>query len=156
MKKNIFTSFILLLSFALFTACGSNSKQDPEPVAGPYAFFNATTPLTVYDYEENNGTVEAGVYEIKVQLLKDGLAYPGQIVNMQPFDYKYGSVYAQTVITDANGYATFYYMVPEDYSKVKGENYTIEALYLDYEVDPANPDRAPKVLLRQDFEIRLR
>ena len=156
MKKNILTSFILLLSLAFFTACGSNSKKDPIPAAGPYSFFNATTPLTVKDFEENNGTIEAGVYELKVQLLKNGLGEPGQIVYMQPFDYKYGSIWQETVVTDANGYALFYYKVPTDYAKVKGENYTIQAVYLDNEINPEHPDAARKVILTQDFEIRLR
>jgi len=46
MKKNIIYGFVITVMAVLFTACGSDSKVDPIKV-GPYAFFNATTPITI-------------------------------------------------------------------------------------------------------------
>ena len=120
MKKYIIAT-IVFLSLLGLSGCGSNSKSDPvniDPVVpvdqtdpslpniNGYSFFNATTPLEI--------SVNNKDYEIKVQLLKDGYALPGQIVNMKSFNSTYGSILnSMNVTTDEVGYATFLYHSPD-------------------------------------------
>ncbi len=72
--------------------------------ASKYAFFNATTPLVVSETDTP--------YEMKVQLLKDGLAISGEEVELKPFDSVYGDVSSFKVTTGSDGYAVFNYTSP--------------------------------------------
>ena len=156
MKKNIMYGVLLLVSIVLFTACGTDQKENPPQPDGPYSFFNATTPLEIKRVVvDENGTI--GNYTIAVQLLKNGLVEPGEIVEMLPFDLKYGFVTNIVVSTGANGYAVFTYVPPENYSDVIGQDITIQAVYLDSTVTNVTSDTsAPTILLTQDFVLQFR
>lgn len=159
MKKNIMYGFLLLVSIALFTACGTDQKENPPQPDGPYSFFNATTPIEIKRavVDENGTTIENGTYTIAVQLLKNGLVESGEIVQMLPFDLKYGFVTNIVVSTGENGYAVFTYVPPENYSNVIGQDITIQAVYLDSTVTNVTSDTsAPTILLTQDFVLQFR
>ncbi|PTB87043.1 hypothetical protein C9925_01980, partial [cyanobacterium G8-9] len=108
MKSNIINSLIVLLTLTLFVSCGTDSSENPVPV-GPFAFFNATTPLVVSaPVMDINGTViGGGDYNLSVQLLEYDLVKPEEIIEMKSFPLQYGVVAEQIVITDTNGRATF-------------------------------------------------
>ncbi len=182
MKRKVIYNFILaVVSMFLVVGCGSNSKENPiAPVApaGPYSFFNATTPVIVKKRVviiDNNCTSntcidnsetssESGSANISVQLLKFGLAEPGQTVQMKPFDYRYGRILNMVVDTDESGYAIFEYVAPEgnDYNAIIGQDVIIQAIFLappeeDEEVDEdEDEDGAPEVVLTQDFLLQFR
>jgi hypothetical protein len=94
-----------------------------------------------------------GMY-ISVQLLKEGLALPGELVHMLSFDIAYGAIVNQYVTTDQNGRAMFEYEAPtgSNYDAIRGQDITIQAQYL----DPESTSATPKVLLTQDFVLQFR
>jgi len=148
MKKNMINSLMLILTFVLLTACGSNNKDNR-----PYAFFNATTPTIVV----NNGLT----YDIDVQLLIADVAAPGQTVYMKAFDFRYGRVLNSVDDTDGNGYATFKYQAPSgsDYDLIRGQDITIQAVYFDPTPPESNTTSRPEVpdiLAAQDFVLQFR
>ena len=153
-------SLVLVFFVLVLTACGTDTKENPPKPDGPYSFFNATTPLKITAPKEVNGTVTENIYEIKVQLLEFGLAKSGESIQMKPFDVKYGFVTNAIETTDANGFATFIYNAPEKYNNVRGQDITIEAIYIDPESEsgaatnrrPSQPD----ILLTQDFVLQFR
>jgi len=156
MKKNLIYSLVLVLTVALFSACGTNSKENPPEPIGPYTFFNGTTPLKIIKPIEVNGTISSADYNVIVQLLKNGLVEPGQSVQMKPFDFRYGNILNSVVSTDANGNAIFKYQAPSgsDYDSIRGQDITIQAIFLDPEVDATSSTQ--DILLIQDFVLQFR
>ena len=153
-------SLVLLFFVLVLTACGTDTKENPPEPDGPYSFFNATTPLKITAPTENNGTIIGNTYEIKVQLLEFGLAKSGESIQMKPFDVKYGFVTNAIESTDKNGFATFTYNSPENYSQVRGQDVTIEAIYLDPNSDTNTTGNSgptqPNILLTQEFVLQFR
>ena len=156
MKKNIIYSLIVVMITALITSCGTNVKENPES-NGPYSFFNATTPLKISAPIDVNGTIVGGTYVVSVDLLGYGFPLSAEIINMRPFDIKYGFVTNSVVLTDINGRASFAYNLPENYSLIRGQDTVIQAVYLDNTVvpNPNGPTNRP-VLLTQDFVLQFR
>jgi len=157
--KKIYT-LVLVFFVLVLTACGTDTKENPPEPDGPYSFFNATTPLKITAPTDNNGTITGNTYEIKVQLLEFGLAKSGESIQMKPFDAKYGFVTNAIEATDNNGFATFTYNSPEKYSDVRGQDITIEAIYLDPKSAASTstnsgPSR-PNILLTQEFVLQFR
>ncbi len=68
-------------------------------------FFNATTPVEITQPDTS--------YEIKAQIIKDGLIESGATIKMKPFDSQYGSLSNYEVLTGEDGYAVFKYTSPE-------------------------------------------
>ena len=153
-------SLVLVFFVLVLTACGTDTKENPPEPDGPYSFFNATTPLKVSTPSvDSNGTVIGGTYEIKLQLLEFGLAKSGESIQIKPFDAKYGFVTNTIETTDNNGFATFTYNAPEKYNDVRGQDITIEAIYLDPESQVSTTSTGPtkpKILLTQDFVLQFR
>ena len=160
MKKNIIYSFILVLTVALVTACGTNSKENPPVSEGPYAFFNATTPLKITKPTEVNGTIVGNDFNVSVQLLKNGLVEAGASIQMKPFDFRYGSVKDSVVDTDQNGIAKFDYVAPtgSEYNAIRGQDITIEAVFLDpdNQASTTTSSSTPSILLTQEFVLQFR
>ena len=160
MKKNIIYSFILVLTVSLLTACGTNTKENPPAPDGPYTFFNATTPLKITKPTEVNGTITGNDSNVSVQLLKNGLVEAGQSVQIKPFNLRYGSVLNSVVDTDVNGNAIFKYQVPSgsNYDSIRGQDITIQAVFLDPEVDATSSSSSSTqdILLTQDFVLQFR
>ncbi len=164
MQRQKIYHFIIVVFVVLFTACGTDSKENPSGTAssGPYGFFNATTPLTIMaPIVDVNGTIiGGGNYQIKVQLLEHGFSKSGEIVQMKPFDRNYGFVTNEIVLTNNNGDAVFEYNYPDDYAKIRGQNITVEAIFFDpAQVIFDNPYGDPikrKVLLTQEFVLQFR
>ena len=168
MKKHMMHSFLLVVSMLLVVACGTDTKENPPQADGPYAFFNATTPLTI---TENAGggctsstctsssvTSDSNSTNIEVQLLKYGFAEPGQSIQMLPFDSRYGAVTNIVVETDENGFAIFEYTPPtgNEYNAIRGQSITIQAVYLDGEdgTVTTTSSSAPDIILIQDFVLQ--
>ncbi len=164
MKKNIIYNLVVVLTAAFLTACGTDSKENPQST-GPYSFFNATTPITVTrsgttscatsTCVDNNISVDTNI-TIAVQLLKNGVVEPNQVVQMLPFDLKYGFVEDLVVLTTTNGYAVFNYQPAENYDAIIGQDVTIQAVFLDPEAVLTSSTDTPKELLRQDFVLQFR
>jgi len=156
MKKNIIYSFIMMFVVVLFTACGSDNKENPPKPDSPYNFFNATTPLKIKKLDvDKNGTIINDGYTVAVQLLKDGLVESAEIIQMLPFNLEYGFVTDMVVTTGTNGYAVFTYYPPENYATVIGQDITIQAVFLDPEATVSG-NVAPEILLTQDFVLQFR
>ena len=139
----------------LFTACGSDNKENPPEPVGPYPFFNASTPVLVTAPSiDANCTVGCSDYNLTLQLLEYDLVKPGEIIQMKSFPIQYGFVTNQVVVTDINGIATFTYNAPiaNDYNVIRGQDITIQAVYLDSESTSTTPD----ILLTQDFVLQFR
>ena len=160
MKKNLIYSLVLVLTVALLSACGTNSKENPPEPEGPYAFFNATTPVKITKPTEVNGTITGNDFNVSVQLLKNGLVEPGQPIQMKPFDFRYGSVKASVVDTDQNGIAKFDYEAPtgSEYNAIRGQDITIEAVFLDpdSQASTTTSSSTPSILLTQEFVLQFR
>lgn len=159
MKQNKLYTAILAISMLIFSGCGNDTKENPPAPDGPYSFFNATTPVKITKPVEINGTVEENSQEISVQVLKYGLAAPGETVEMLPFDYRYGSLINSIVETDENGRAVFEYEAPtgSDYNAIRGSIITIQAVF-EEPIDPdsnviVDEDAPPNIILTQDFEL---
>ena len=197
MKRKIIYGLILSFSIFFINGCGSDDKANPiVDNTGPYAFFNATTPIVITksggascgsgattssgggfcfsggtsctscgDTSDSNATDTSsqisnneGMF-ISVQLLKHGLVEPGELVQMLPFNIAYGAVVNHYAITDENGRAMFEYEAPvgANYDAIRGQDVTIQAVYLDNEaVRPGDEDRKVDVLLTQDFVLQFR
>lgn len=161
MKKNILHGFLLLIAIVVFTACGTDQKENPPEPDGPYSFFDATTPLTITKPSVDvNGTTIGGDYNISVTLREFDLPKVGEEITMRPFPSAYGFLAESSVTTDANGRATFFYTAPSgsDFDAVRGQSFTIQAVYLDSTIvatTTTNPT-APVVLLEQEFELQFR
>ena len=80
----------------------SGGDTTPPSVKG-YSFYNATTT------EVSQGSTP---YDVKIQLLKDGYAVPGEKIKMKAFPSVYGSVSAHEVTTGTDGFAEFDYTSP--------------------------------------------
>lgn len=162
MKKQKIYSFIIVIFTVLFTACGTDTKENPNGSSGPYSFFNATTPLKIMPLVmDENGTIIGGeAYQLKVQLLEHGFSKSGEIIQMKPFDRSYGFITNDVVLTNNNGDAIFEYNHPDDYAKIRGQDITIEAIFFDpTQVVIDNPYGAPverRVLLTQKFVLQFR
>jgi len=160
MKKNIIYTLLFIVTVGLLTACGSDSKENPPEPEGPYAFFNATTPVKITKPTEVNGTIAGNDFNVSVQLLKNGLVEPGQPIQMKPFDFRYGSVKDSVVDTDQNGIAKFDYESPTGsaYDAIRGQDITIEAVFLDpdSQVSTTSSTSTPSVLLTQEFVLQFR
>ena len=163
MEKNIMYNFVLLVSIILFTACGTDQKENPSEPDGPYSFFDASTPLRITKSSTDaNGTVIGGDYNITVRLLEFNLAKAGEFVQMKPFSSAYGFVTETVVTTDESGTAKFIFNPPmgNDYNAIRGQDITIQAIYLSSQealattesTDPTPPD----ILLTQDFVLQFR
>lgn len=156
MKKRMIQIILLSMSLVLFIACGTDQKEN-KPNNGIYSFVNATTPVKISAAVDANGTVIGTSFLIKVQLLEHGLVKPGEIVEMKSFDYRYGFVTNNVVVTDQNGYANFTYNLPEKYNAIKGQTITIEAIYLDPTQiiiqSPGSAPVKPKIALTQKFVL---
>ena len=154
MKQNKLYSLILALSLLIFSGCGNDTKENPDAPSGPYAFINATTPKQITRF------ASAGT-EISVQLVKYGLAEPGQLIQMRPFDSKYGEMDISFAITDLNGKATFLFIAPEgsDFTELKGQDTIIRAVFEEPLEDKEgffDPDAPPVILLTQEFLLEFR
>jgi len=152
-------SLVLVFFVLVLTACGTDTKENPPTPDGPYSFFNVTTPLKVSAPSVDvNGTVIGGAYAIKLQLLEFGLPKIGESIQMKPFDVKYGFVTNAIETTDSNGFATFTYNAPEKYSDVRGQELTIEAIYLDPNSASTTTTNSgptkPSILLTQEIVLQ--
>ena len=96
-----------------------NSGGGTNPASG-LKFINATTPMEI--------TQAATLYEIKVQIEKDGYVATDKIVKMKPFDRKFGSVSTYESVTGADGYAVFQYTSPET-MPANGTSTTLELVH---------------------------
>jgi hypothetical protein len=109
---------------------------------------------------DTNSSATEQVTIISVQLLKFGLVEPGEIVEMKPFDRKYGFLTNSLAVTDINGRANFVYNLPEDFNAIRGQNITIQAIYTEKEeganVSSPYEDKPKNVLLTQDFVLQFR
>ena len=114
----------------LLSACGSNNKTDPIPIATPppggYAFSNFTSTLNIEEYK---------TYPIRFQLTKDGLAVPDVSVFMKVPDQSIGFIDKTTITTDANGKGVFSYSPPAVFPK-KG---TLSVVYTDGNITLEEP-----------------
>ncbi len=153
-SQSFIYSFLFIVSVFVFSACGADTKENSESSSsGPYAFFNATTPLDIV----NDGNSS----EISVQVLEYGLAKAGELVQMLPFPKEYGFVTNSIALTDLNGKATFIYNPPTgaDYNDIRGQSITIQAIFVNpFQIptgDPTKPDK-PEILLTQDFVLNFR
>ena len=167
MKQNKLYGVILAISMLIFSGCGNDTKENPDAPDGPYSFFNATTPITITrDGMTCSSCIDNGLYldenitEIAVQLLKNGLVESGEIVQMLPFDLKYGGVSEIVVTTTTNGYAVFTYMPPENYDEIRGQNVIITAIFEEpIGVDEnvvVDEDAPPIIILEQEFLLQFR
>jgi len=163
MRKNIILSFVLLLVIVLFTACGTDQKENPPAPDGPYSFFDASTPLKITKPSvDGNGTIIGGDYNITVRLLEFDLAKQGESIQMKPFSTTYGFVTDTVVVTDKNGEAKFIYNAPtgSDYNDIIGQDITVQAVYLDSLVigttTATTGPTKPNILLTQDFVLQFR
>jgi predicted small lipoprotein YifL len=104
----------------------SSDAGDTPPSSGipdsGYALYNITTPVTI--------SLPATSYEIKAQVLKDGLVLSGKEVTLKPFESQYGSVKEYTVKSGADGYANFLYTSPDTLPN-NGTAHTITIFMLD-------------------------
>ena len=186
MKKNIINSFMMMFAMVLFVACGSDSKENPPEPESPYTFFNVTTPIIITQSSggsscssgtcngktsscssgtcsdktlDTNSTSTPGT-SISLQLLKYGLVEAGEMIEMKPFNHKYGFVTNSFVTTDLNGKATFIYNAPEDFNAIRGQNITIQAIYAEQSNSTSdsssNTDRSKDILLTQDIVLQFR
>ncbi len=163
--KKIYT-LVLVLFVLVLTACGTDTKKNSPKSDGPYSFFNATTPITItksgYTSCSGGSCINNGISfdenstEIAVQLLKNGIVEPGQVVQMLPFELKYGFVEESVVTTTTNGYAVFVYHPAENYDAIIGQDITVQAVFLDPEDIPTSSTDSAKELLRQDFVLQFR
>jgi len=157
MKRDILYSLVLLLSVFIFAACGTDSKSNPVAVS-EYSFVNATTPLLVTEattvIDINGSSTTKDSYIIAVQLLRHGLIELGQEVQMKSFPFAFGFVTDIITVTTTNGYAVFDYHVPEDYASVKGQEFVIQAIFIDPKDNNTSGNGAPKITLTQDFLIK--
>ena len=160
MTRHLIQSFLLAFSLLLVVACGTDNKENPPEPDGPYAFFDATTPLKVTKpSEDENGTISGDDYNISVVLQEYNLASVGEIVTMRPFASAYGFITNSSVVTDSTGRASFSYTAPtgEDFDAVRGQDITIQAIYADSEVlTTSTSTSAPDILLTQDFVLQFR
>jgi hypothetical protein len=184
MKRNYIHGVIIAIVMLVLSGCGNDTKENPaaaEP-SGPYSFFNATTKVTITKTGtcdsgtclQNSGTCSTGTctsetYDenststnISVQLLKYGLAEPGQTIQMLPFDSRYGTLLNTVVDTDGNGFAIFEYKPPEgsNYDALRGQDITITAIFEEPIEENANvyvdPNAPPVIILTQDFVLQFR
>ena len=163
MKKNIMYGFLLLVSIVLFTACGTDQKENPPQPDGPYTFSDATTPLVITKPSVDvNNTVIDGDYSIAVTLNEFDLPKVGEVITMRSFPRAYGFLAESSVTTDTTGRAVFYYSAPagSDFDAVRGQEIIIQAVYLDSNFEPvpattSNPT-PPDILLEQDFVLQFR
>jgi len=100
---------------------GDTGGTGDVPTSG-YAFYNLSTPLTV----SQPGTA----YELKAQVLKDGLVLADKSVTLKPFDSQYGDVSEYTVTTGGDGYAIFNYISPVTLPS-NGTSHTVTVFMLD-------------------------
>ena len=184
MKHNKLYGLILTISVLIFSGCGNDTKKNPPPPVGPYSFFNATEYVTITKSGtcnsgtcvQNSGTCSTGTcssetYEesntttptttnITVQLLKYGLAAPGETVQMLPFDSRYGTLVNTVVDTDQNGFAIFEYQPPEGskYDALRGTDTTITAIFEKPIEDGAyvNENAPPNIILREKIILQFR
>ena len=161
MKKNIMYGFLLLVSIVLFTACGTDQKENPPQPDGPYSFVNASTPLKITKPTEVNGTIIGSDNNISVQLLEFGLVKAGASIQMLAFDNRYGVVSPMIDDTDEDGIVVFKYQAPlgRDYDAIRGQDITLQAVYLDdtsASTTTTTGPTAPKVLIEQDFVLQFR
>lgn len=152
-------SVILVLFMFLLSACGTDNKENPPQTNATYGFFNVTTPLKIHAPSvDANGTVIGGAYKVTLQLLEFGLAKSGESIQIKPFDLKYGFMTNPIETTDSNGFATFTYNAPEKYSDVRGQEFTIKAIYLDPNnvavSSPGSGPIAPSILLTQEIVLQ--
>ncbi len=127
MKKIGLMSLLVFLMSATMIGCGGNSELSTAVSASgsSYAFTNASKPLKITE----NDTA----YQIRVQLTENGIGSPGQTVIMRPFDSVYGFIESEMVETDADGWAVFDYIPPENIHNVAGQSLTLQAVYSDNE-----------------------
>lgn len=95
---------------------------NPDVPENGYAFFNVDTPLVISQANTD--------YEIKAQVVKDGLILAGKEVLMKPFNATYGDVSSYMVKTGDDGYARFAYTSPETLP-ANGTATSVELLFLD-------------------------
>ena len=154
MKQNKLYGLILAISVLIFSGCGNDTKENPAAPSGPYSFVNATTPKKI------TRSASAGT-EISIQLLKYGLAEPGQSIQMRPFSSQYGEIENLVVETDENGIAIFVFIAPEgsDFTELKGHDLTLTAIFEDPSEDLSlyvDEDAPPVIILTQDFLLQFR
>jgi len=153
-------NFMIIVSVVIFTACGTDTKENSNKSTGPYSFYNATTPLKITQSVDVNGTATGGTFTISVQLLEYDFAKFAETIEMKPFDFKYGFVTNNIVTTDVNGMANFTYNLPANYDLIRGQDLVIQAVYFDptqiiVNVPNTNPTKR-SVLLTQDFLLQFR
>ena len=117
----------------MFSATYSSNEGDITPVPSN-GFFNTSTPLEITQVDE--------AYEIKAQIIEDGYIASGKVVEMLPFDSKYGSVSNYSATTGEDGYAVFNYIPPA----ILPENGTSTLLQLEY-VDDNNISSTQNIVL---------
>jgi len=175
MSRQKIYNFIIVVFVVLFTACGTDSKENAINSLdgdGTYSFYNATTPIIIKESgassscstgtcpnttTDTNNTQEI---TISVQLLIFGSVGAGEIIEMRPFDQKYGFITNSVVSTDINGRANFTYNLPENFNAIRGDDIVVEAIFYDpSQVIFDNPYGDPikrKILLTQEFVLQFR
>jgi len=118
---------LMFLMSMIMIGCGGNSELDTAaPVArSPYVFTNASKPAEIKESDT--------IYQVSVKLTENGFGSPGQTVIMRPFDSVYGFIETEMVETDADGWAVFNYLPPENIRDVGGRSLALQAVYSDNE-----------------------
>jgi len=105
----------------LFDYNNPSGGGDNPPSELGYSFYNATTTAV----SQANTP-----YEVKVQLVNNGFAVPGRIVQLKTFSSNYGAVSSYSVTTGNDGFAVFDYTSPV-VLPVDGTSITLEASFKD-------------------------
>ena len=130
---------LIFLTSVIVIGCGGNSELDTAvPVAGsPYAFTNASKPVKIKESDT--------IYQVSVKLTENGFGSSGQTVIMRPFDSAYGFIETDMLETDADGWAVFNYLPPENIRDVGGQSLMLQAVY--------SASEHSSVLLTQGFVL---
>ena len=142
---------------------GGSCSGGTTSSGGGFCFNGGTSCASCGDTADSNasGTSQIsrndGMY-LSVQLLKNGLVAPGESVQVIPFSIAYGALVNTVVSTDENGRAFFEYEAPagSNYEAIKGQNITIQAVFLDPEATLTSTTDSAKVLVTQDFVLQFR
>ena len=137
---------------------GSCSGGAVSSSGGGYCFESGTSCTSCGNTPDSNTTSSQiskpeGMF-LSVQLLKNGLVAPGELVQITPFTIAYGAIVNQYAVTDVNGRAMFEYEAPTgaSYDALVGKDITIKAVFL----NPKSTTSTPDIEATQDFVLQFR